>query len=276
MRLRESYRVPLLLLGCFVTALIFPRACAETRVGVGALLPATAPLTAAETRDTEAALREESARLAHEVARLEEELAARPTAIDGSPANVRIVRPAGRTPVEITARVLHRDASATGRSFTIGVGRADGVREGLPVIWGRSLVGIVVTATEHAARVVRIDDPSAASALPARLVSASSPVAEARTSGIARGTGDRDAAVSVSLLRQGDGKPGDLAVTGVGNPLIPEGLVLGEVVRFGDDDRDGAYEADVRPLRDLDTLNSVLVLRVDGETGRAPAPGGRK
>lgn len=276
MRLRESYRVPLLLLGCFVTALIFPRACAETRVGVGALVPATAPLTAAETRDASAALREESARLAHEVARLEEELAARPGQADGPLANVRVVRAAGRAPVAISARVLHRDASAGGRSFTIGAGRADGVYEGLPVIWGGSLVGIVATASEHAARVVRIDDPSAASTLPARLVSASSPVVAVQSVGVARGTGDRDAAVSVSLLRQGDGKVGDLAVTGVGSTLVPEGLVLGEVVRFGDDDRDGAYEADVRPLRDLDTLNSVLVLRMDGGSGRAPAPGARK
>ena len=51
MRLRESYRIPLLLLACAVTALVFPRACTETRLGVGALLPATAPLTADERRD---------------------------------------------------------------------------------------------------------------------------------------------------------------------------------------------------------------------------------
>src|SRR5687767_10772749 len=103
MRLRENYRVPLLLLACFVTALMFPRACAETRVGLGSLMPATAPLTADAARDANAELREDHARLLHEVARLEAELEARPLGEDGGPlANLRVVRPgsgSGRTAV---------------------------------------------------------------------------------------------------------------------------------------------------------------------------------
>ena len=270
MRLRDSYRVPLLLLSCFVTALMFPRACTETRVGFGALLPATAPLTGAESPNAEATLREQNARLAHEVARLEEEHEASPTKA-GPLANARIVRPAARPPIAISARVRHRDPSALRRSFLIDAGRADGVREGLPVTFGGSIVGLVVTVTEHAARVVRIDDPTAASTLAATLITAGEPAAKERPSGVARGTGDGE--VAVSLLRRGDARPGDIAVTGVGNPLVPEGLVLGEVVRFGDDDRDGSHEAQVRPLRDLDTLNSVFVLRMDGETLPAAATG---
>ena len=49
-------------------------------------------------------------------------------------------------------------------------------------------------------------------------------------------------------------------VTGPGYP-VPGELVLGEVVSFGDDDRDGNWEAIVRPLRALDDLDSVYVLR---------------
>jgi cell shape-determining protein MreC len=82
---------------------------------------------------------------------------------------------------------------------------------------------------------------------------------------VSRGTGDGETVVS--FLRQGEAKTGDLVVTGVGDALVPEGLVIGEVVRFGDDDRDGSYEAEVRPLRDLDTLKSVFVLRADAGSG---------
>ena len=273
MRLRDNYRVPLLLLACFVTALMFPRACTETRVGFGALLPATAPLTGAESQNAEATLREENARLAHEIGRLEEEREARPSA-EGPAANARIVRPVPRPPVAILARVRHRDASSQRRSFSIDAGRADGVRAGLPVIFGGSIVGLVASAAEHSALVVRIDDPTTASTLPATFIAPDRPAGDRRPSGVARGTGDGE--VAVSLLRSSDAKPGDIAVTGVGNPLVPEGLVLGEVVRFGDDDRDGSHEADVRPLRDLDTLNSVFVLRVDGDSFPAAGPGAKR
>src|SRR6185503_12681247 len=114
MRLRDSYRVPLLLLSCFVTALVFPRACAETRVGFGALLPATAELTAAETRDVDAAHKEKEARLADELARLEQELDARPA---GVVADARALRTSSARLVAMPARVRQRDASSSGRSF---------------------------------------------------------------------------------------------------------------------------------------------------------------
>jgi rod shape-determining protein MreC len=268
MRLRDSYRVPVLLLSCFVAALVFPRACAETRVGLGALLPATAELTGAESRDPEAAHKEKEARLADELARLEQELDARPA---GVVADARPVRRPPASRIAIAARVRQRDASASGRSFLIDRGRADGVRQGLPVVCGESLVGIVGAASAHAARVVRIDDPSAASSVRATIVSTLVDAPSRGPSGVARGTGDGD--VRVWLLRQGDAKPGDLAVTGVDNPLIPEGLLLGEVVRFADDDRDGSFEAYVRPARDLDTLCAVYVVSDDATARPASAAG---
>jgi hypothetical protein len=282
MRLRESYRVPLLLLSCLVTALVFPRACAESRVGWGALLPATAPLTGAETRDADAALREENARLAHDNARLEEELEARPVGAVGPLANLRVVRTPPPRQVGVTARVRARDASSSRRSFLIDVGRAEKVVPGLAVTFGGSLVGIVSAASEHAARVVRIDDPTAASTVPARVLGARASAAPRGPDGVARGSGDGE--VCVSLLRQGDAVVGDMVVTGVARPGaagdadadIPEGLVIGEVVQFGDQNRDGSYEAYVRPLRDLDTLNSVLVLLSDGRAGRALGSGAKK
>lgn len=268
MRLSESYRIPLLLLTCAVTALVFPRACSETRLGVGALLPATAELTASESRDATTELREQNAHLAQEVARLTDEIGARPPA-DGPLAGAAFARPHAQHLTLIGARVQHRDPSPLRRSFTINVGRADGVTEGMAVVCGDSLVGVVSCAIDHQARVLRVDDPgaggSAGAAVRATFVAASPRAGAERALGVARGTGDHDAGVVVTFLRAEDAARGDVAVTAPGNPRIPEGLVLGEVVDFGDDDRDGSYEADVRPLRDLDTVISVNVVRVEGD-----------
>jgi hypothetical protein len=275
MRLRDSYRVPFLLVACLVTALVLPRACAETRVGVGAVFPSTASLTAADSGDAAAAARAENARLLNEIARLEEELEARPYGAGGSLGDARVVRAATRrAPVAIAARVRQRDASATRCSFLVDVGRADGVREGLPVIWSGSLVGLVSAATDHAALVIRVDDPTTASSVPATFVGDESAAPRRGGAGLSRGQGAGE--LVVSLLRAGAARVGDVAVTGVGNPLIPEGLAIGEVVRFADDDRDGSFEASVPPLRDLDTLNSVLVLLVDVPGGPSFAVGARR
>lgn len=267
MRLRETFRVPLLLSACLVTALVLPHACAGTRLGAASLFPATAPLTAAPARGGEAESRAETARLRAEISRLEEELAALPCGA----ADVRVTRPAARrAPTAVSARVRQRDASSTRCSFVIDVGRADGVREGLAVTWGGSLVGLVTAATDHVARVVRVDDPTAASSVPATFVGDDAAAPRRRVTGLARGQGD--GAVVVSLLASSSARVGDVAVTGVGNPLIPEGLALGEVLRFADDDRDGSFEAYLRPLADLDTLSSVLVLQVDDVAGASFAP----
>ena len=274
MRLRESLRVPLLLVTCFVTALLFPRACDRARTGLGAMFPATAPLSGADHADEAAAAREEQARLAHLNARLEETLEALPLSAEGTLGRARVVRPAATAPTLIAARVRQRDASARGRSFLIDAGRADGVEIGLPVLHGQSLVGLVVSLTDHAARVVRIDDPTTASIVPATIVPGPGSPTACRTTGVSRGSGDDD--VIVSLLRPGDARPGDLAVTGVGNPLVPEGLTIGEVAAFDDADRDGTFEAEVRPLRDLDSLNSVFVLRDAAAVSSAPRVGARR
>jgi rod shape-determining protein MreC len=264
MRLRESYRIPLLLLACALTALVFPRACTETRLGVGALLPATAELTAGESRDETVSLREQNARLTQELALLADEIGARPPA-DGPLGGASLERPHAHKLDLIGARVRHREPSPLRRSFTIDAGRADGVTEGMAVVCGDSLVGLVSCAIDHQARVLRIDDPGAGGAVRATFVAATPRAGDARPLGVAHGTGDRDAGVVVSFLRADDAAVGDVAVTAPGNPRIPEGLVLGEVVSFGDDDRDGSYEADVRPLRDLDTVIAVYVVRVDGD-----------
>src|SRR5215510_10613900 len=135
MRLRESYRIPLLLLTCAVTALVFPRACTETRLGVSSLLPSTAELTAGESQDETVALREQNARLTQELKLLADEIGARPPA-DGPLGGASFTRPRAHKLELVGARVCNREPSPLRRSFTIDAGRADGVTEGMAVVCG--------------------------------------------------------------------------------------------------------------------------------------------
>jgi cell shape-determining protein MreC len=223
MPIARTHRVPVLLLGLLVATLLFPRACDEIRVAIGSLLPATvAPEPAPPARLGE----EERARLQARVTQLEQELASRPAG-DGALAGMRYVsKSSSSAPVAIACRVLHRETSSARRSLLVDAGRTEGVEPGMPVVQQDSLLGVVVTASQHAARVLRIDDRSAATTFPASILAAepgaSSPF---RGQGVARGTGD--GRLRVSFLASGGARVGDLVVTGAGSRLVPEGLVLG-------------------------------------------------
>lgn len=266
MPIQRTHRVPVVLLSLLAATLLFPGALEETRIAVGAWLPATvraertAPVRLAE---------EERAWYATRIAQLEDRIAARPggdTALGGA----RIAdRPLRATPELLPARVLHRESSPLRQTFVIDAGRDDGVVPGQPVVQQDSLIGVVVTASARAARVLRIDDRSAATSFPAMVLAADAKEgAPCRGLGVARGTGD---GVRVSFLPQDGARAGDLVVTGAGSWTVPEGLVIGIVECCEDDDRDGAFDAEVRPLRDLDAVSSVHVIRTEAPGLRVDA-----
>jgi len=250
-----------MLLGCLLTALVFPGLLAVERVGVGRLLPRTAPLTGQEQW---AEREDQAAALAYENMRIRREIAARPdrdsramTVLGGDDGVRRDPMPA------VPARLLHRDASTTRHTFLIDAGTERGIDTGFAVAHANSIVGVVQTVAEGASRVVRIDDPSSRSVLPAKVLSIAvsddgrASASERAGSPVARGVGE--GVVIVSKLGADGARVGDLVVTGDGLFGIPAGLLIGEVVAFDDEDRDGEWEAVVRPMRDLDTIVAVYV-----------------
>jgi rod shape-determining protein MreC len=264
-RLKETARVPLLLLACLTTALLFPRACAGARTGVAGALLGTAELTGGVRTPESQVWKEKLAATQHDLARLRQDQVAM-GADEGGLDLARIERPDPSSRLTgVLARVLHRDASVTRRSFLIDVGTDQGVRRGLPVVCGRSLVGVVETVSAGAARVLRVDDVSVACRFPAVLMSleprAGTDEGPPAGRGVCQGTAD--GRLVVSFLAKSDARTGDVAMTGAGRYPVPEGWVLGEVESVADEDRDGDWEAVVRPLRDLDELTSVMVLRQD-------------
>lgn len=268
MSLRRVRRTPAVLLGMLVLTILFPRSCEQARVAVGAWLPGTAPVAPAAPNPLPA---EETAALRQRVAELEAQRATLPTS-DGPLAWVRSVeRPARPAPGVVVARVLRRDLSASRRTFLVDSGKLAGVRPSQPVVHGNSFVGIVRTVSDGGARVLRIDDRSVDAAFPAAVLRGDRAEGAAlRGQGVARGLGD--GTLRITLLPSDGAQPGDFVVTGSGGNLVPEGLLVGVVVAFGDDDRDGAFEATVHPVRDLDSLKSVAILLTEGtglrESGR--------
>ena len=252
-----------MLLGCLLTALLFPGAFATARVGVGRLLPGTAAVTGEVQR---AGWEDAVAALARQNLQIRQMLAARPP--EGSPvapfdAGSAMLQ---RDPVRaVPARVLHRDVSLKRHTLLIDTGSERGIETGFAVVHGNSLIGRVQAVAEGASRVIRIDDPSSSTVLAATVLAIDAGDAESglpasveqRGSGVARGVGKKY--IVVGKLEAGEAKIGDLVVTGAGSYGVPAGLLLGEVVEFDDADRDGEWEALVEPLRDLDTIVAVYV-----------------
>jgi rod shape-determining protein MreC len=267
MPIQRTHRVPVLLLTLLVATLLLPRACDDARLTVGSWLPATVR----PEPDAPAKLPEEQvASLRAQIERLREQLAARPggeSALAGARYATRRDRDA---PVLVPCRVLHRETSPARRTLMIDAGQREGVAPGMPVVQQDSLIGIVSAVSAAAARVVRIDDRAPATAFSAVVLAAEAePGAPARSQGVARGSGD--GLVRVSFLPQDGARPGDLVVTGAGSRVVPEGLLLGVVESCTDDDRDGAFDAVVRPLRDLDQVSSVYVLQMEAPGLRVDA-----
>lgn len=264
MRSRRIPRAPAALLACLAVALLFPHALGGARTTLaGRLVPVAEASTAA---DEAAQWREAYARRTYEVIRLRQERdavqerAAVPADLEGLRQVEVVPSAAAATGAVVLARVLDRGSgSAVRRTFLVDAGRSSGVVPGLPVLQGNSLVGIVGTVSDGYARVLRVDDISPSCRFPALILPGGREEdAAGRDDGLCQGTAD--GRLLVSFLAKGQAAAGDLVVTGPGRHPVPEGLVLGVVERFGDDDRDGEWQAVVRPLRDLDRLSSVCVL----------------
>ena len=243
--------------------------------GLGALLPGTASLTADTEQDADVEWTEAWVGRTAEVRQLREQLAARPRVLPAELTHVVFEEPAEDGVRAVPARLLHRDAGIDRRSFVVDAGRTRGIYRGLAAVHGHSLVGVVQVVGRGACRVLRVDDPARDNVFPALIVPqrefeqalSGAPIAPVmpppedeppqRAGGVCRGVGD--GTLVVGHLAEGDARPGDIAVTGAGRLGVPSALVLGRVTRVHDDDRDGVYEAIVEPLRDLDTLASVII-----------------
>lgn len=152
------------------------------------------------------------------------------------------------------ARIISRDASQLKGNIIIGLGAKDGIREYMPVVSEKGLVGSVLTVNDHSAQVQLIIHPfSAVGALVQR--------AESRLVGIVTGdVGNTNRLNFSNLAKESDVVVGDVLVTSGFSGAYPKGLKIGNVENIINIDGGLLKQAIVTTDVKFDRLEEVLVI----------------
>ena len=199
-----------------------------------------------EIRDENRDLREENERLRADLARLREERA-RAADVDEL-LNLHADRP---TESFTFGAVIARHPNPLRAAVAINRGRADGIREGMPVLGrGGALVGTIESAEEGTAWVRLITDPES---------DVNAVIQESRAQALA--SGQPGGTISMQFLAQGtEVKPGDTVLTSGLGGSYPKDLLIGRVAKVEGGTLDVFKRAEVEPQVRLPSLENVAVL----------------
>jgi rod shape-determining protein MreC len=191
--------------------------------------------------------REEIDRLQSEIARLRE--------LEAENHDLRSLlglKQRGGTGELLPVRVLTRDASPFVQAITIDRGTEDGVEEGMTIITWRGVVGRVSRVGPSSSKVLLVTDTS--SSISGRVQNS-----ESRVTGIIRGRAD-DGLLMQRIPQEETLQTGETVVTSDFGGLMPEGLVIGQIVQIRRKDVDVFQEAVIEPSADLKRLERLYVL----------------
>jgi len=152
----------------------------------------------------------------------------------------------------IGARVIAYDPTLWSRSAIINQGKAQGVKEGLPVLAPQGIVGRIVGIYPEYSKVMLIVD---------RKSSADAMVQRTRIRGMLRGKGGNRCSLEF-VPKSADVQVGDLVLASGLVGLYPKGLVFGKVTAANKKNPGVFQEIEVSPNVDLSTLEEVLVVKV--------------
>jgi rod shape-determining protein MreC len=152
----------------------------------------------------------------------------------------------------IGARVLAYDPSLWSRSAIIDQGKAQGVKEGLPVLAPQGIVGRIVEVYPQYSKVMLIVD---------RKSGADAMVQRTRVRGVLKGKGGNRCSLEY-VPKNADVQVGDLVLASGLVGLYPKGLVFGKVTAANKKNPGVFQEIEVTPNVDLSTLEEVLVVKV--------------
>ena len=160
----------------------------------------------------------------------------------------------------IAVRVIGRDPLPFVQALTVDGGSEQGLREDLPVMTWRGLVGRVVEVQPTSARVLLVTDAN--SSISGRIQNPDS-----RATGVVRGRNDS------WLLMQYIGQDeqvqtGDLVITSGLGGVFPPGMPLGKVVQVRRREQELFQEALVEPAARLGHVERLYVLK--SRTGDTP------
>jgi rod shape-determining protein MreC len=152
----------------------------------------------------------------------------------------------------IGARIIAYDPTLWSRSAIINQGKAQGVKEGLPVLAPQGIVGRIVGVYPEYSKVMLIVD---------RKSSADAMVQRTRIRGMLKGKGGNRCSLEF-VPKSADVQVGDLVLASGLVGLYPKGLVFGKVTAANKKNPGVFQEIEVTPGVDLSTLEEVLVVKV--------------
>jgi rod shape-determining protein MreC len=152
----------------------------------------------------------------------------------------------------IGARIIAYDPTLWSRSAIINQGKAQGVKDGLPVLAPQGIVGRIVGVYPEYSKVMLIVD---------RKSSADAMVQRTRVRGMLKGQGGNRCVLEF-VPKSADVQVGDLVLASGLVGLYPKGLVLGKVTAANKKNPGVFQEIEVTPSVDLSTLEEVLVVKV--------------
>lgn len=154
----------------------------------------------------------------------------------------------------VLATVVGRDPGTWTNVIIINRGSADGIAKDMAVVTPSGLVGSVIQAYSHSAKVQLILDPrSAVGALVQR--------PESRVAAIVEGSAAKPPALRmVNIARDADIIKGDKIVTSGFGGIYPKGRLVGEVVDVVNEEGGLLKYAILKPAVDFEKLEEVFVI----------------
>ena len=141
------------------------------------------------------------------------------------------------------------------KSFTINVGKADGIEPDCPVATAEGIVGITLEVSEHVTTVRSILSPDLSIAVKSS--------ENDNDAGIIEGSiksADEELTNLIHLQTDNTLKKGDLLITDGSSGLFPKGYSVGTVKSVGMDSNGISARAVVKPCVDVTNLESVFVI----------------
>ena len=152
----------------------------------------------------------------------------------------------------LPVRAIARDPSPFVQSITIDRGSDDGVKEGMLVITWRGVVGRVNRVGPMSSKVLLITDTS--SSIGGRVQGS-----ESRVTGIIRGRPE-GGLIMQRIPQEENLQTGDTVVTSDLGGVLPEGLVIGQIVQIRRKDVEVFQEAVIEPSSDMKALERLYLL----------------
>ena len=164
----------------------------------------------------------------------------------------------------LAARVIGRDAALWTSTIVVDRGAQDGVRENMPVVTGKGLVGRVTEVMPLSSKVQLIlDVRSSVGTLIQRT--------ESRVTGIVTGTMDNPYMPQmVNIPRNADVQDGDIVVTSGFGGIYPKGIPVGQIVSQRSDDTGLLKVALIDTAVDFQRLEDVAIITASREAPPAP------